>query len=168
MLFFLSIAAAPQVSRRPLSRQRDRRDGEERCRKDGRFDVTLKPEATFSGETLPTHADDRRDASRSTRRMLIAIPLEPKYAVSLSMPSKSAFEPTLPRFWGVADRRRRIRVDHRQRTAALVASHFGSGGQADGFMARGDYLTFMLIGAVAIPVLSRDTAADSSRRSRRG
>jgi hypothetical protein len=35
----------------------------------------------------------------------------------------------------------------------LVASHFGLGGRANGFMARGDYLAFMLIGTVAIPLL---------------
>jgi hypothetical protein len=35
----------------------------------------------------------------------------------------------------------------------LVASHFGIGGAVDGFMSRGAYLGFMLIGVVAIPLL---------------
>ncbi|HTK98640.1 MAG TPA: hypothetical protein VL379_11480 [Pseudomonadales bacterium] len=69
------------------------------------------------------------------------------------MPSKSAFEPTLPRFWVLLIGAAAFVWITGSGLPPLVASHFGSGGQADGFMARGDYLTFMLIGAVAIPVL---------------
>jgi hypothetical protein len=41
---------------------------------------------------------------------------------------------------------------------SVVASHFGPGGRADGFMAKGSYTTLMLALVVAVPALVASTA----------
>jgi hypothetical protein len=69
------------------------------------------------------------------------------------MSRKTVFEPTLPGFWVLLIGAAAFVWISGSALPPLVASHFGLGGQADGFMARGDYLTFMLIGVVVIPLL---------------
>ncbi len=63
------------------------------------------------------------------------------------------FEPSMRGFWVVLIGAAAFVWISGSGLPPLVASHFGLGGQADGFMARGDYLAFMLIGTVAIPLL---------------
>ena len=63
------------------------------------------------------------------------------------------FEPTMRGFWILLIGAAAFVWISGSGLPPLVASHFGLGGRADGFMARGDYLTFMLIGTVAIPLL---------------
>ncbi len=69
------------------------------------------------------------------------------------MRSKPAFEPTLAGFWMLLAGAAAFVLISGSSLPPLVASHFGIGGAVDGFMSRNDYLAFMLIGTVAIPLL---------------
>ena len=73
--------------------------------------------------------------------------------MSSNSPLAALFEPTLPGFWVVLIGAAAFVWISGSTLPPLVASHFGLGGQADGFMARGDYLSFMLIGVIVIPLL---------------
>ena len=69
------------------------------------------------------------------------------------MGRKPLFRSTLPGFWVLILGAAAFVLISGTGLPPLVASHFGLGGQADGFMSRDGYLTYMLIGTVAIPFL---------------
>lgn len=73
--------------------------------------------------------------------------------MSSNSPLAALFEQKLPSFWVLLIAAAAFVWATGNTLPPLVASHFGLGGQADGFMARSDYMTFMLIGVVAIPLL---------------
>jgi hypothetical protein len=69
------------------------------------------------------------------------------------MERKPLFRPTLPGFWILILGAAAFVLISGSGLPPLVASHFGLGGQADGFMSRDGYLGFMVIGTVVIPFL---------------
>ena len=73
--------------------------------------------------------------------------------MSSDSPLAALFEHKLPRFWVLLIAAAAFVLGYRQHVAAAGGVALRPRRHADGFMARGDYLSFMLIGVVAIPLL---------------